>query len=174
MATRKQLAALARGRAIRRANLTKKTTRRNVRRSKKRTNFSFKSLGKKIEGFGKGVKKASDVAGNIFSPLTAISDALEAGSRFKKAIGSFFEDDKELDTGKMKVILSNLKKKLLSRNPENINLPIMEKISEVNKSLLYIDMLKDNGEDEEAKREIRYTLRMVADIMEVYQRLMNK
>ena len=175
MATRKQLAALARGRAIRRANLSKrKTTRRNIRKSKKRTNFSFKGLGKKIEAFGKGVKTASDVSGNIFSPLTAVASGLEAGARIKNAISSFFEDDRQMDTGKMKVILANLKKKLLNRNPLNINEPIMEKINDVNKSLLYIDMLKDNGEDDEAKREIRYTLRMVADIMEVYQKIMNK
>ena len=177
MATRKQLAASAKARAVRKAKLSKrnrKSTRRNIRKSKKRTNFSFSTIGKKIENFGKGVKNVSDVAGNIFSPLAAVANGLEYGGRIKRAIGSFFEDDRALDTGKMKVILANLKKKLLNRDPLNINNPIMERINDVNKSLLYIDMLKDSGEDDEAKREIRYTLRMVAEIMETYQRLMNK
>ena len=74
----------------------------------------------------------------------------------------------------MKAIVNNMRHKLLQKNPNYESNPIFEKLTAISKNLLYIEMLKKNGEEQESKIEIRNTLYAFSQIVEDYTKLMKQ
>ena len=175
MATKKQLAALARGRAIRKANLKKrKSSKKTKTKYHKRTNFSFSELAKGIKNASEGFKVVGDVAGNIFAPLGAITTGIETGNRFIRAMKTLWEDERKVDSEEMKLIVNNMRKKLIAKDSSYEDGPLVNKLNEIYKNLLYIELLRSDGQDEEAKREIRNTLYLFSRALDEYNHVMGK
>ena len=176
MVTRKQLAALARGRAIRRANLKKrKTTKKTTKtRYQKRTKASFKDILGVIKNISGNVKAFSDVVGNFISPLGVVTSGIDNINRFSRAFKTLMEDPRQLDTDDLKQVINNMKKKLLARDPEYKNDPIFAKLDEIHKNLVFIELLKGDGQDIEAKNEIRTTLYLFSRALDDYNNIMHR
>lgn len=174
MATKKQLAALARGRAIRQQKLRNRKTSKKTKaiyKNKKHTKNEFvNNLWDGIKNTSKKFKAVSEVAGDILAPFNFVLNGLETIKRTKDAVGTLFEDEKKLDSTKMKIVVGNMKKKLLNRDPDFRNTPLYEKLDEIYKNLLYIEMLKNNGDESEATKEIRHTLYLFSRAIEEYNR----
>ena len=179
MVTKRQLAALAYGRSVRQAKLTKARYQKRARqckRTRKGTNLSFdsiiKGVGTGLKTFGKGAKAVATGLSNFVPVLGNVVNALELGGRFKTAIKSLFEDESTLDTNKMKMVMNNMKKRLLEADPAMKDEPIFVDFAELNKSLYFIDMLQDSGEKEELQHEIHNALQLFKKIIAEYNQLM--
>ena len=176
MATRKQLAALARGRAIRRQQLkNKKTTRKTTKKmkiykNKKRT----KTFVEKVSNVSKNLKEFTDILGGVFAPVGMLINGLEMGIRGKKALQEIFKDDRTLDTNKMKGIIKNMRTKLVERDPDFRNSPLYEKLDEIYKSLLFIELLVNAGQDSKAQDEMTKMLYLFSRVLEEYNRIAGK
>ena len=171
MVTKKQLAALARGRAIRKQQLkNRKTTRKTTRKTyknKKRTKSFFESLSKA----GKNLKEFTDVLGGVFAPVGMLINGLEMGIRGKKALQEIFKDERTIDTSKMKGIIKNMRTRLIERDPDFRNSPIYEKLDEIYKSLLFIELLVKAGQDSKAQDEMTKMLYLFSRVLEEYNRI---
>ena len=173
MVTKKQLAALARGRAIRKANLKKRKTTKKTR-YQKRTKANFKEIWDTIKGIGTNFKAVGDVVGNFMSPLGVITSGIDNINRFSRAYKTLMEDPRQLDTDDMKGVVNNMKRKLKAKIPDFENDPLYAKLDEVHKNLIFIELLKGDGQDDEAKSEIRRTLYLFSRVLDDYNNIMHK
>ena len=194
MVTKKQLAALAYGRKIRQAKLAKrKQTKTKNKRSRRRTKAVFidtlkdaaktagttvaetaSTFGEKISEYSKKFKAAGDIIGDFITPFTFVTKAFETGKRFKDAITAFFEEERKLDTNKLKIVIGNMKKNMKRRNPDYVNGVLWNKLTEIEKNIIYIDLLTSQGEDKQAKEVIIYTLRLLSIALSDYAELMGR
>ena len=176
MVTKKQLAALARGRAIRKANLKKRKTTKKTTKTKyqKRTKANFKEIWDTIKGIGSNFKAVGDVVGNFMAPLGVITSGIDNINRFSRAYKTLMEDPRQLDTDDMKGVINNMKRKLKAKIPDFENDPLYAKLDEVHKNLIFIELLKGDGQDIEAKNEIRRTLYLFSRVLDDYNNIMHR
>ena len=169
MATKKQLAALARGRAIRLAKIkNKKSTKKTKAKYHRKTKLNWDSVWNTVSDFSKKSKAVADVAGNIISPLGVFASGIENAKRLYKAICSLFEDDKNLDSAQLKAVVANMRKQLEAKDPALKQSELYKKCGEIIKNLVYIEMLTNSGQEAEAKTEIRNVLFMFSRVLDEF------
>ena len=163
MATRKQLAALARGRAIRARKLkTKKTYKR---RTKKTTKLAITDGKKTRFGIGKLIKGLMYGAG----AFNALTSAIVNFPKIKKGIRRWWSGNRELDYAKMREISNNIQRDIMMLGALDDNL--LRDFNELNRSINAAAYFKEAGDFDEEKEEIDIMLEVFNKIMDKYNGL---
>lgn len=154
MATRKQLMALARGRAIRMKKIkSKKTYRRRIRKT---TNFQFM----------KGMKAILRALGIFNGIMTAITIA----PRIKVALRQLFYGD-EMNTARMREISANMQKEILMLGIKDNS--IHHDFAELNKAIHSLDYYRGVSDKENQNIETENVMTIFKKIMDKYNKLVD-
>lgn len=175
MVTRKQLAALARGRAIRARKLkTKRTSKRRIRKITKLTIKENKPVANAITngnekatkfGFGKLIKNLMYGAG----AFNALTSAITNFPKIKKGIRRWWSGNREIDYTKMREISNNIQRDIMMLGA--LDDALLRDFNELNRSINAAAYFKEAGDFDEEKEEIDIMLEVFNKIMDKYNGL---
>ena len=153
MVSRKQLAALARGRAIRARKLKSKHT--NRRRTKKTTKFAILPI-------IKGIMYGSTALGAISSILTNFPN-------LKRAIKRLWSGNGNFNCGKMREISANMQREIMMLGITDD--PIYHDFAELNKSIHAVDYYREIENSKLEAEEIEKVMAIFKKILAKYSKL---
>ena len=153
MVSRKQLAALARGRAIRARKL--KSKHMNRRRTKKTTKFAILPI-------IKGIMYGSTALGAISSVLTNFPN-------LKRAIKRLWSGNGNFNCGKMREISANMQREIMMLGITDD--PIYHDFAELNKSIHAVDYYREIEDSKQEGEEIEKMMAIFRRILAKYSKL---
>ena len=168
MVTKKQLAALARGRAIRAANIKRKTTKgkyKKVKRclkTKKKTNFGWGTIGSLLMKGGKA----------LIGAYPFIKEGLTVNNLFRSQIDDLFGNGNEnrVNTRPIKEVLNKIYEDMSARDPQ-MKHPIFEDIDDLIKVINLIETRQNKWSDETLERNVQEMSTEFRRIVSEYKKL---
>ena len=153
MVTKKQLAALARGRAIRARKIKTKRTKR--RRTKKVTKFAILPVIKGVM-YGAGA-------------ISSISSILTNFPNLKRAIKRLWSGNGNFNCGKMREISANMQREIMMLGITDD--PIYHDFAELNKSIHAVDYYREIENSKLEAEEIEKVMAIFKKILAKYSKL---
>ena len=168
MPTKKQLAALSRGRAIRAANLKKKATKGKYKKgkrclkTKKKTNFGWGTIGSLLMKGGKA----------LFTAYPFIKEGLQFNRIFRKQVDDLFGNINEsrINTTPIKQVLDKIYQDMSLRDPE-MRHPLFEDIDNLNKIINLIETRQNKWSDETLERNVEQMTSEFRRIVSEYKKI---
>lgn len=169
MVTKKQLAALARGRAIRIRNLKKKTTKgkykkgKQCNKTKKKTCFGLGTLGGLIL---KGGSTLANILGIAYPMIYRIN---ETKNILNGLLGND-ESDSIINTEPIRELLSNIYQELVTRDPEQKH-QIFKEINNLEEILNIIEERQNKWSKETLEKNIQKMKNLLRKVVSEYKAL---
>ena len=157
----------------------RKRTTRKCKRPTRRTRLNWdtilsgaKTVGNALLG---GSKFISNIAGAAFPMLNSIVSSLNIANNIKNAISSLLKDDENdeptLDTQKMKSILQNLSRTLVSKAPQMREHPFYTEIHQLYDDIDFIEQFQSTWDRMEAQKQIYSVMQRFKKILVEYNDL---
>ena len=168
MVTKKQLAALARGRAIRAANLKKKATKGKYKKgkrclqTKKKTNFGWGTIGNLLLKGGKA----------LITAYPFIKEGLQFDRLFRSKVDDLFGGGNEnrINTAPMRQVLYKIYQDMSSRDPK-MKHPLFNDIEDLNQALDLLESRQNKWSDETLERNTEQITSEFRRIVAEYKKL---